>query len=350
MTKKGSVLIVAIFMAVVLGVMAIGILLRSISENRLAERNEEFIQAFWLAEAGVNRAMHELRSSYSQSGTGLWETSLGVGGYSCDVTVEGSNRRVIARGFIPATGTARITRVLEVVVSKAIPPNFYENAIYSAGDVNLNGDAYDVTGKIRYADQIDNTSNVHGDIVQDASINPLAKLSFSQLLTVAEAQSNVYAYNASGKLVNQATGSQTFPSNFWYSPPSNPADPTTGTPNVVYVLGNLELRGNIGTIGGFFVVVGDVITNPDVTYDATINGNGTVDGAIYTRGEFRVNGGGGQLNVDGGVWAGEEARLNGNATVTYNAEYMTAIRNLGIDADVQVVSWNEQQNPYEIIP
>lgn len=350
MNKKGSVLILAVFVAVVFGIMAIGILLRSVSESRLAERNEESIQAFWLAEAGVNRAIFELRDNYTQSGTNLWNTAIGRGGYSCDVTTEGLNKRIIAHGFIPSTGTARAERFLEVVVTKNIPPNFYDNAIYSAGDVNLNGEAYSITGPVRYADEIDNTTNINGEIIQDASINPLAKLSFEQLYTVSETQANVYTYNASGKLVNQTTGSQDFPASFWYTPPTDPADPTTGTPNVIYVLGNLELRGNIGTIGGFYVVVGDVITNPDVTYDATINGNGIVEGAIYTRGEFRVNGGAGNLNVNGGVWAGEEARLNGNANVTYNADYMGAIRNLGIDADVQIFSWKEQQNPFELTP
>lgn len=98
------------------------------------------------------------------------------------------------------------------------------------------------------------------------------------------------------------------------------------------------------------MVVGDVITNPSGTYDATINGNGQIDGAIYTRGEFKVNGGGGGLNVNGGVWASEEAELNGNAQVAYNQTYMSAIGSFNITTQVQVTSWKDMQNPYQLTP
>jgi hypothetical protein len=141
-----------------------------------------------------------------------------------------------------------------------------------------------------------------------------------------------------------------FPDSFWYSEPTDPNDPTTGTPNVVYVESDLELNGNVGTIGGFFVVAGDVITNPDDTSDATINGNGEIDGVVYTLGEFRINGGGGGLNVNGGVWAGEEARLNGNAHIAYTEDYMAALEALDINVEVQITSWRDTQNPYKISP
>jgi hypothetical protein len=98
----------------------------------------------------------------------------------------------------------------------------------------------------------------------------------------------------------------------------------------------------VGTLGGFFVVVGDVITNPSGTYDATINGNGTIDGCIYTLGVFSVNGGGNRLNVNGGVWSGIEAELNGNATVTYNSDYMAAIKAHTLP-QVQIISWREKK-------
>lgn len=118
-------------------------------------------------------------------------------------------------------------------------------------------------------------------------------------------------------------------------------------PNVVYITGDLQLKGSIGTIGGFFVVVGDVINDPDETEDATINGNGTIEGAIYTRGEFRINGGGGaDLNVNGGIWAGDQVRLNGNAKVAYNAEYMEAIKTLVGEGTPQICSWEDKKLPY----
>lgn len=94
-------------------------------------------------------------------------------------------------------------------------------------------------------------------------------------------------------------------------------------------------------------MVGDVITDPDDVEDATISGNGTIDGAIYTRGEFRINGGGGaDLNVNGGIWAGDQVRLNGNAKVAYNAEYMEAIKTLVGEGTPQICSWEDKKLPY----
>ena len=145
-------------------------------------------------------------------------------------------------------------------------------------------------------------------------------------------------------------GDDSFPDTFWYSEPTEPSDPTTGTPNVVYIDSVLSLNGNVGTLGGFFVVVGDVITNPLNTEDLSINGNGQIEGVVYTRGVFRINGGAGGLNIDGSVWAGEEARLNGNSHVSYNPYFVQSIEGLPIDFDVQIVSWRDTQNPYRISP
>jgi hypothetical protein len=102
------------------------------------------------------------------------------------------------------------------------------------------------------------------------------------------------------------------------------------------------MKGNISA-GGFFVVGGEVV------YDATISGNVGIDGAIYTRGRFTINGGGNALNVDGGVWA-SNATLNGAVEIEYNQEYMNAIRNLNIDTDFQISSWKDTQGLHPIIP
>ena len=347
MNRKGIALIMIFAVIAILTILAASIISRSISESNIAKRYSETTQAFWLAEAGVNRALYELRNNYNL-GT-IAPTQFGSGGYQVNISVSGQDRIASSTGYIPFTGPARASRTIEALMSKSIPPNFYDNAIYSAGEVDLNGNAYSVTGKIRYADSIDNTGNVNGTITQDPSINPLARFDFQQLLAISSNQHNVYV-KSGNELVNQATGQQGFPGSFWYSPPTDPNDPTTGTPNIVYIEGDLELNGNIGTIGGFFVVAGDVINNPGATYDATVNGNGQVEGVIYTRGEFRINGGGGNLNINGGVWAGEEARLNGNAHINYNQSYMDAIENLNLNIDVQISSWRDTQNSYSLTP
>ena len=350
-SKKAVVLIFSLVVVAILGALAMSMLYRSISENRMIQKFENSSKAFWLAEAGVNRALEELRNNYASSGNCLWLTSLGQGEYCVDVIVNGQERNLTAHGFIPSRDAVQIERLINVVIVKRIPPNFYSNALYSAGDLDINGDAYSVDGDVIYAGELDSDhpENITGTTTADSTISPLARLDFEQLYTISDSQGNVYDVAGNGKLLDPDTGlEETLPASFWYSLPTDPADPTTGVPNVVYIQGDLKLTGNVGTVGGFLVVVGDVITNEDEVYDTTISGTGLIDGAIYTRGSFRVNGGGTGLNVNGGVWAGQEIRLNGSADITYNEDYMTAIQALQIEADAQVTSWQDPQNPYPI--
>lgn len=356
MNKKGIALILVFSIITVLLILGSVILYRSISERNIARRYLESTQAFWLAEAGVNKAVKELRSNYNI--TSISQTALGTGGYQVAIFPNDATRRTVtSTGYIPSSGPARVTRVIQAMVKQQIPSGFYDYAVYSAGEVDFNGNSYSVANNqpvpdnqaVLYADEFDvsHPENITGTTTQDASISPLALLNFQQLYNISQSQGNVYNTT---RLNNVKKGTDSFPGDFWNVAPTDPNDPTTGTPNVVYVLSDLELNGSVGTIGGFYVVVGDVITNPSATYDASINGNGQINGAIYTRGEFEVNGGGGGLNVNGGVWAGQEIELNGNAHITYNWDYMEAISGLGINADVQLVGWEDTQNPYPLAP
>ncbi|MGE5197404.1 MAG: hypothetical protein ACM3IL_02745, partial [Deltaproteobacteria bacterium] len=169
------------------------------------------------------------------------------------------------------------------------------------------------------------TSHVTGDITNDPSISPLASLDFAQLRTISQSQGNYHdAYHLEGP----------FPVSFWYDQPNH-------IPNVVFIEGSLTLKGN-ESAAGFFVVGGEV------TYDATVNGNVGVAGCIYTRGNFTIKGGGNSLNIDGGVWTGESATLDGNAKITYNSDYMSAIQGLGINTRAQLTSWKDNKNPYAL--
>lgn len=350
MNRRGVALIASYMVIIaVLTILGIGLITRSVSEGNIARRYANSVKAFWASEAGIARALSELRANFGASGNGLWSGNLVQGCYEVDVENETINgqmyKKVTVRGFAPATSSE--PRIIEAMMSKYIPPEFYDNAVYSAGDIDLNGNSYSIDGNVLYADTIENTDNITGTITYDPQASPLARLDFQQLYTISEGQDNIYD---EARLDDVKKGEDSFPDSFWYSEPTDPNDPTTGTPNVVYVESDLELNGNIGTIGGFFVVAGDVITNPDDTSDATINGNGEIDGVVYTLGEFRINGGGGGLNVNGGVWAGEEARLNGNAHIAYSEDYMSALEALDINAEVQIASWRDTQNPYKISP
>lgn len=325
--KKGIALITALFVISVLVVLAVVTTFRSVSENFLSRRQSNSVKAFWLAEAGINKALRELRSNYSL--TAIGPVQLGEGGFSVSIEDTGVDRKkVVSRGFLPFSGALKSEYFIESVMLKYVttPDHFFDNAIYCASNVILNGNSYDVDGSVRYAGSISsNTANIDGDIFHDPSINPLARFNFDQLRQISMDQGNYHD-------VGQLNGP--FPTSFWYNE-------AAGIPNVIFLEGSLDLSGKT-RVGGFYVVGGDVV------YDATLSGNVAVSGAIYTLGGFTVNGGGNVLNIDGGVWSGNFTTLNGNAKIAYNESYMNAIKNLELDTDVQIVLWRDLQNPYTV--
>lgn len=330
MTKKGVALVAAFMVVAVLSVLGVAMVSRSINESNIAKRHFESTQAFWLAEAGISRALKELRNNYNL--TQIASTSLGQGAYSVAIAANpDGSRTVSATGFIPASSPYRANRTLEVIMNKyqSIPPHFYENAVYAGGNIVVSGSSYSVTGNIRYGggEEIEHPENISGSLTQDSEISPLARLDFQQLRALSQSQGNYHdADHLSGP----------FPNSFWYNESQQ-------IPNVVFLEGELDLSGKT-QVAGFFVVGGEVI------YDAALSGNVSVDGSIYTLGNFTIMGGGNVLNVNGGVWTGDTATLLGNAKIDYKQDYMLAIENLGINTDVQVLSWRDTQNPYKITP
>jgi len=335
MNKRGIALIIGLIMIAVLTIFGGAVVSRSIFENRVEHRYAESTQAFWLAEAGINCALRELKLSYTAPLLSANCTKiLTPGRYSVDdppqnVTISGQTYKLLtAHGFIPSASPARVERIIEALMVKYenVPTDFYGNALYSAGGVTLSGQAYGVQGNVTYAGNLTgNTTNLNGTAYPDSSIAPLAQLNFDQIRAVSQGQSN---YHNSTQLGGP------FPTSFWYNQ-------TLGIPNVVFLEGNLDLTGHTH-VAGFFVVGGEV------TYNATIGGNVDVDGSIYAPGRFTINGGGNALNVDGGAWSGQMTTLNGNAEVHYNQTVMSAIQNLSFGTDVQFVSWRDTQNPYNL--
>ncbi|HAJ57808.1 MAG TPA: hypothetical protein DCL35_08645 [Candidatus Omnitrophica bacterium] len=343
LNQRGSILIAAYI--ILLSLLAFGGIFfsRSVSDRKLLDINRERQEAFYLAETAVDKGLEELRDNYSYAGSAS-PVAFARGEYEIVVTsLSSSRRKVMAYGYVPDKAQARARRVIEAITKRDSPPNFFDHAIYSANDIDFNGGSYAVNGDVIYADTVDNPGNVTGTVTQDSEISPLAQFDFAALRDIAISQGNLYDVARLDLVKNKQ---DSYPADFWNVPPTgDPIDPATGTPNVVYVEGDMVLNGDIGTIGGFFLVVGDVVTNPDSTSDTTINGNGEVDGCIYTTGDFRINGGGGGLNVNGGVWAGNEARLNGNATITYGQDFMDAIKSMiesqGLSSKAQILTWRE---------
>ncbi|MFA5271618.1 MAG: hypothetical protein WC412_04680 [Candidatus Omnitrophota bacterium] len=341
--KKSSALLFVLLAIAVLTILGAAFVSRSISESHLAQRNLEFTQAFWLAEAGVSSALKELRADpYLAVGT-----VLGTAQYRFTLLsktdIAGVQRYTIkAEGCIPNgcnfalpnfgnLSSCRIIRALEAVFTKYefIPSGFYDNAIYSAGNVTI-GSNCPVTGNVFSGGVVNGIAD--GDVTQNdpvLSTNGLPTLNFSELRQTSIDQG---WYNPNTHTTEFPTGS------FYYSP---------GVPNVVFVEGDFSIVGGKEVVKGFVVVGGDTV------YDAEIGGNASVDGCVYTRGNIWLHGGGGPniLNVNGGVWAGGTVLMNGNEEIKYNKEYMDAIKNgLHPNTDIKITAWQDTQNPYTVSP
>lgn len=327
--NRGIILVVVLFVVLVLSILSIGMMLRMITETRVNEHYRDSTEAFYLAEAAIDKAIAKLPSDTS-SETGV---SLGGGKYSLSIITITADKKwkVTGNGYVPdLPPNSRAGKKIEAVVEKKdMGDNFWNNAMYSSGNVNFIGDSYTVDGDVRYGGNTpDNTSGVlpPHTCIPDPNASPLVLLDFTSLRNRAisqikpDGQNNLYTADdiAEGK---------NFPTSFWF-------DEANSIPNVVYVETDLIITGNT-TVGGFIIVGGDVIENVDVRGDVT------VDGCIYTRGYFESRGG---VNINGGIWTGDRATVRGNATIDYNQTYMNAIRqNINPSTEVQLISWREEK-------
>ena len=184
MNKKGSILILVIIVSVVITILGTALLHKSITENNLAQKYLDSARAFWLAEAGINKALTNARNDITNSEL----ASFGDGEYEFTVVDDGGNLKVTAYGYVPSKDSYRIMHKVETTMSKGIPLDFYDYPIYSAGDVDFNGNTYSVINNesapkdkaVLYAgnNEIQNPGNITGTISQDVTVTPLARLDF----------------------------------------------------------------------------------------------------------------------------------------------------------------------------
>jgi hypothetical protein len=325
MNKKGSALFFALLIIVVLAILGAAIISRSIYESRLAQRNLESTQAFWLAEAGIARVLSGWRTSATF--TAIANTSLGPGEYE---VVRNLSSSASAHGYVPSKAAFRVRRTIELTI-----PFYGDNVLYVAGALDANGNpvggnitvsgaSNSVNGAVSYSGSLSGTLNAPS-VMRDPTICPLNLFNFDTLKVISQAQGNYHD-------ASQLNGP--FPTSFWF-------DEANGIPNVVYLEGNLDLAGGgQKQISGFFVVGGELIC------DATISGNRGVNGCIYTQGDFRINGGGNAVNVNGAVWVGGDVELKGGVDLRYNRSYIEAIQKLRAD-DFKPI-WRDTQNPYPL--
>lgn len=334
-------LIASLMVTIILTAFASILVSRSVFERNLNLRYTSQTQAFWLAEAGANKAIKELKINFNT--TSLGNTSLGDGGYSYTITAINATSRIVnATGFVPFTSPTA-SRQIQITAERTpslAPPGFYDNAVYAAGTttVDANGN-YKINGTVNSAGPFSGGAKmqVNGTIYQNnLTISPLYDLNYEELQQISVSQGNYF--NAT------VSGTSDLPTSFWYNE-------TAGIPNVIFIEGDLNIKtvsGKSKTIGGFFVTKGQVTYNEtDIVdggdYNASITGNVQIQGCIYAPGSLK---GGGTMDIYGGVWVGNNTDFKGTMSINYNATYMNAIKNLHADGTINVTQWRDMQNPY----
>ncbi len=349
--NKG-ILLIAVFMIIaIVGVLLGAFLFRNIWDAKNAIHYKQNIIALHCAEAGLDKAISALpSSSAAASNIALTDdNNIKQGEYSYTVAVLQMGRRwkVESWGYVPSQAQSQSVVHLEAYISKKdLPDSFWDNAVYTSGNVRVNGTAFNINGDIIYAGSlVPSTLDANcftGTATNDTSIAPLVKLDYDYLRAIAATQIKADGSDNVYTAAEISSKTPPLPVSFWFDQ-SDP-NPANWIPNVVYVETDLVLNGSIGTIGGFLVVVGDVISDPNETTSTTINGTGYIDGCVYSTGEFRINGGGGiGLNVLGGVWSGSDGvRFNGSVDIGYHKTYMDAIRYIiSPSSIVQLISWRK---------
>lgn len=164
---RGAALVIALTIVVVLSVLGTGFVVRTITENRVAQKHASSTQAFWLADAGVQMATWQMTSNscagFVQCGTANVCTSctscgagdkcltgtLGSNG-DYDVTLNNTNTLITSTGSYPSrTALNRVRRNVQVTVSGGA---LFSHAVFAQNSISLSNnvttDSYDSSAGI----------------------------------------------------------------------------------------------------------------------------------------------------------------------------------------------------------
>ncbi|MBU2103308.1 MAG: hypothetical protein ABH865_07040 [Candidatus Omnitrophota bacterium] len=334
MNRKATIMALGLLIIAILLIFGTAFFVRVVHDQKSLQRNLENTHAFWLAEAGFNRAVQAFRdpdSATTGSITNIALTNLGTGEYKFSVVnityVNSTANRTayVAFGYVPNATASRATRSIELIIPMFPNGNY---SLIADDNITVSGTSNNISGDVLYGGNLTGTLNIAApgtQVVQDQNFD-FELLNFTYLKALSQSQGNYY------NTTHTFDPDDDSPTTFFYN--------NTTTPNVVYLEGlNLNLKGN-DQIHGFFIVGGDA------TYDASIVGTSQVDGCIYTQGDFYDKGGGSNLDVIGTIWAGGNATLNGSVDLVFNATYYQAMRVL-IGRSMNI-TWRDIETPYRL--
>ncbi|MDP8230378.1 MAG: hypothetical protein P9L93_04655 [Candidatus Gorgyraea atricola] len=288
--NRGMILIASYMVITVLVILTVGFASRSIGEQRVASKERDSMQAFWLAEAGLDKAISDLS-------TASFSATLGSGSYSTQTSSVSSTRYlVVSTGGVPDTDTTdpnNIVRTIRAIVEQSAlaGPSGVTSAITANGDVVVRGSA-----------------EINGDIDENYVFD------FEEIFGISKETMEDSANNS------------------YVDPPNN----VTPVSNITWVdidsLEDFRITDNNWTGNGILVVNGD----------AKITG-GHFEGIIWIIGSLWISG---DPVIDGAIFveSGTEfdTTVTGNPTVNFDGDdVLSAFDYLPSDLPPSLISWKE---------
>jgi predicted acyltransferase (DUF342 family) len=378
--RRGNILITFILISF-LGVVAFSLFFVMSGRLKSVTGQSQYVQALYLAEAGVDKAVWYLLTSPSEGGRGSsWRTGgeteqFGEGQYTMIV-----ENHISGDVLITASGEVEgVVRSIQVMLTASELPVAFDYALFNNGTLDVSG-SVSITGDI-YADgdaTINNPAEVSGEVFvpEENTVSGDGEYSVGDppedppempLLDTAyyDGQISLAGLEPSGDLALE--------------------DYTLGEDEIIYVNGNVIIRGAL-TGSGKIVATGDITfegttTDPDIEYisgdNLFVTGNSNVgESLIYSTNDMEITGNPriegtimaesiiiagtpsifgivystdisstlGTANIYGSVVNPTNSSLTGNVSIVYDPAYLPATPPPGMtagDYDIVDGSWKE---------
>lgn len=327
--EKGIILIWFYLLIAMLIVAGGSLFALSFHESQLITIEQGRHKAFYLAEAGIDQKLQQLRTGNQSA---IPPTTLGEGTYSA--AYDNTTKQ------IQATGTVNgISRSIVAVVSKTSPPGV-KGALTSQGDVSFSGNIqvdgrdHDSAGNLITGAGGTGTygASSGGTITQSGSSdiggNGIAPASPADPSTIQQ-NATENTYTTPEELLGVAAGSLDV-----YRTSTMPSLPMSG---IVYYTGDAVIAPEFGDASN--PSTGILIIH-NATSDALLkNVHGTFKGLIIADNVVHING---NANIIGGVIAKTSTQTTGegSAEIKYSSEILSSLST----SNYSIVSWEDTQN------
>jgi len=376
--QKGMALLTTLIFVFILITFAVALLTMTSNDTKLSTLQRDSTEAFYIAEAGIEKALWYLNTSTDNGGNGLdWRTDaahdLPDGYLEKDYPDDGStnyfqitvlndpddvNKIIInSKGVVSDDNKVYGSRKIEVKAKKAISPASniaYNYAIATEGDLTFSGNVQTFGGDVHANENLyisgegTNISVYNGDVTvsggtneyspgnENTNIQIYPKIDFDYYKQLAIDNGSYYGYETSVVFTTY-----------------------TELSGIHFVDGDIEIKADLDIIDGAIFATGEIKVTGEQTInrtqsdeydnplaiiakgDITIGGNIYVEGVIQTEGVFTING---SITVYNGAVIADEGVLNGGAggiNITYDPDLLGAnIPGTGVPVWAKT-SWRE---------